>query len=99
MKKVLKPAVQEREEATFFCDITGKEMAKWGPAATLEVKGGYSSNRDGITYRLDLSEEGLDIVMKALKAALPPGAKMRDFAANEHWLSDNEIPIYDEDKI
>src|ERR1035438_5458600 len=71
MKKIIQPEVRQYEKADYFCDITGVPMGDQ-PHARLTIVCGYGSSRDLTEYRLELSDKGLEEIMKLLRARMYP---------------------------
>ncbi len=71
MKRILTPKVEQPEVAIYTCDFIGKEMPH-GPAVTVEVRCGYGSKRDMISYRLDLCDDALDDLMAFVRSRMYP---------------------------
>jgi hypothetical protein len=76
MKRILRPGKTVAEKAEYVCDFTGKKLGDSTPVH-IEIWCGYPSNRDGVTYRLHLSDDALDEMMVYLRLRLLP-RKVRD---------------------
>jgi hypothetical protein len=68
MKKVLKP--EEKEEATYYSDFTGKPLGEIGPAVNLKMCFNYGSKYDGSLFTLHLNDEDAESVLKFLSTKL-----------------------------
>ena len=76
MKRILRPGKTILEKATYRCDFSGKKLGD-SFAAHIEIWCGYSSSRDGVAYRLHLSDAALDELMAYLRLRMYP-RKVRD---------------------
>jgi hypothetical protein len=65
MKKIIKP--EQREEATYFSDFTGKPLGEWD-SVNIKISCGYGSKHDGAEVTFHLDDEDLLELMKFLKA-------------------------------
>lgn len=76
MKRILRPGKTIIEKAEYRCDFSGKKLGD-SCAAHVEIWCGYSSSRDGVTYRLHLSDAALDELMAYIRLRMYP-RKVRD---------------------
>jgi hypothetical protein len=66
MKKIIKP--QEREEAVFYSDFTGKPLGNMGyEPISVNISCNYGSKFDGSEVTLHLDDEDLLELLKLLK--------------------------------
>ena len=76
MKRILRQGEIISERAAYRCDFSGNKLGA-SFAAQVEIWCGYSSKRDGVTYRLHLSDTALDELMIYLRLRIYPH-KIRD---------------------
>jgi hypothetical protein len=68
MKKILKP--QEKEEAVYYSDFTGKCFGDFYPPVELKLDFSYGSIYDGVNLKFDLDDEDVEFILKLLKNKL-----------------------------
>jgi hypothetical protein len=64
MKKIIKP--EQREEATYFSDFSGKPLGECEPV-TMTISCGYGSDYDGTEVKFHFDSDDLLELMKFLK--------------------------------
>jgi hypothetical protein len=64
VKKIIKP--EQREEAVFYSDFTGKPLGEWD-SVNVKISCSYSSKYDGAGITLHLDDEDLLELIKFLK--------------------------------
>lgn len=70
MKKIIKP--EEKEEATFYSDFTGKPLDQCGPEVQIKIEFSYGSKYDGSRINLHLDDEDIEDLLKYLSTKLNP---------------------------
>ena len=64
MKKVLKP--EEKEEAAYYSDFTGKPLGEFNPEVKLIMDFSYGSKYDGSAFTLHLSDKDAEEILEFL---------------------------------
>jgi hypothetical protein len=65
MKKITKP--EQKEEATYYSDFSGKCFGEWSPPIELKIKFGYGSKYDGSSLNFHLDDKDIEDVLFLLK--------------------------------
>jgi hypothetical protein len=73
MKKTIKP--EQKEEAVYYSDFSGKCFGQWFPPVELTIEFGYGSAYDGSSLTFHLDDGDMEDIIKLLHTKLSKEAK------------------------